>query len=775
MFNGIPGFGHFLARRRVSALLATVAALLVLLALAIHFTPRPQIESSFGGATVSLAADRAWTLLPGQCSTVRWTLEGIQSIYINGEGNVGSGELEFCPKPNDMTVAFEITAADGETRNLTFIIQGLPAAIEAWLLFLALLLPLLIAGYYLATMRLGGPPIAHPSLLLLLVALLPLGLLLQTAQPTFIASVLDRLGQVFRSHAWQALGALLAGLIYAPLALQALRQCRARGKTGDLAAAAAFFVVALLLYAPAGFDSIGQWETWTTQSFFEGRPAKAEHEVIARFWIFVPHALAMAISPDAFAGYHLVNLCLFWCMMAAFYAVLRQLRAPAWLAFLVTILFLVYPVNSRLMSIRSIAMTFGKVSLLAAIALILDCRKNPSRLKLLGVWLALLFNVGSYEIALVIILVAPLLWWWQAPRSRWRNINLTVVWYLAPVAKAAHLLLLLMDGRFFYGVWFISGPSASDHITLDKLGNYVERVASVYRRAFVDGWGEALQSISQNSQVALTAATLALVGGVAAYQALNCEREWRFPPHKRVLGATLAGLLFILPSIGVLMWLSKQAGDLWRMYVYVPIGAAIAAAALIVLVSAPIKRIRQRLALVIGLSLLLTWPGLSRLYLQQAAIQQNANAKAGVLRQIVEQAPSFHENAHLMLFTTMSGEDLEQEGVRELRYNMFESAMYMLYQERRPVVSFLCIAGQGCSRDDTFLQYTSRDFLGADEDYRDVVMFQLHDDLRVELLRELPLELRERPVNRYDPERLIDFSAPVPPRARTLLGAAWRD
>ena len=206
------------------------------------------------------------------------------------------------------------------------------------------------------------------------------------------------------------------------------------------------------------------------------------------------------------------------------------------------------------------------------------------------------------------------------------------------------------------------------------------------------------------------------------------------------------------------MWLSKHGGGQWRMYVYVPIGAAIFVSGLVLLASAPIRRIRRRQALVVGLSLLLIWPGLSRLYRQQAAIQDSASAKAGVLRNIVEQAPAFHEGAHLMLFTTMSGEALEQAGVREMRSNMFESAMYMLYQERRPIVSFLCIFGHGCSCDDTFLQYISRDFLGDEEDYSDVVMFQLHDDLRVELLRELPPELRaarQQPIRPRAPDRLL--------------------
>ncbi|MYD11952.1 MAG: hypothetical protein F4X02_18135 [Chloroflexi bacterium] len=65
----------------------------------------------------------------------------------------------------------------------------------------------------------------------------------------------------------------------------------------------------------------------------------------------------------------------------------------------------------------------------------------------------------------------------------------------------------------------------------------------------------------------------------------------------------------------------------------------------------------------------------------------------------------------------------------------------------------------------------SRDFLSAVEDYADVVIIQLHEDMRVEL----PPELRERAVNRYDPERPVDAAAPLPPRARSLLAAAWRD
>lgn len=761
--------------RRTSALLALILAQLILLALLIALKPAPRIDAAFGSATVALSADRAWTILPGQCASVSWELEGIASVYVNDEGKVGHGATDFCPTPSSMEVSFNITAASGETRSFSFIVQGLPAAMQAWLIFLGLLLPFLVAAYYLLTLRLHQPSATDLTPLLLLAALFLLGLLIQTAQPTFIANVLDHLIGLFRRRSWQELGVVLAGLIFLPLIFQALRRGLQRGMTGELAAVGAFFLVALLLFAPTGFESIGQWESWTFQSYLEGRPAKAENEVIVRFWFIVPHALAIALSPDSFAGFHLVNFFLIWGTLIAFYAILRQLEAPPWLAFLATILFLIYPVNSRLMSLRSIVMTYGKLSLFAAFYLMLDSRERLSRLRLLGVWLALLFNVGSYEIALVIIVVAPLLWWWREPRRYWRNINLTAIWYLVPLAKAAHILLMLMDRRFFYGSWFISGPHVRDQVTLDKIGEYIDRVFSVYRRTFFDGWGEALNAVGQNDAIALTAATLALVGVVSAYLARKTEVEWQFPPRRSILSAMLAGFLFILPSIGVLMWLGKHAGDLWRMYVYVPIGAAIFVTGLALLISAPIKSARLRQAFVIGLSLLLIWPGLSRLYVQQRAIQQSANAKAGILRQIVEQAPAFHEGAHLLLFTTLSADDLEQRGVREMRDNMFDSAMYMLYQDRRPIVSFMCIYGLGCSRDDIYLQYVDRDFLGAAETYSDVVMFRLHDDLRVELLRELPLELRERESDLYDPERLIDASAPLPERALSLLASVWRE
>lgn len=755
---------------KTSALFALIAVQLVLLGVAIHFTSAPRIVSSFDGATVEIAADRSWTILPGECATVRWDLEGIQSVYVNGAGKVGRDEMAFCPSPNVTSLSFKITAGNGETRHFLLDIQNLSASTLSWLTMLALLLPLFAAFFYLLRMRLTEPIGMGSAAVLALAALLLLGLLIQTARPRIIADALDGLRAVFTSQSWHLFGSVLAGAVFVPLGIQEFRRSMISRMRADLIVVGAFLAAILLLFSTAGFDSIGQWETWPLQAYFEGRPSKAEAELISRFWLLAPHALASAISPDSFTGYHVVHLCMFWGMMAFFYGILRQLSVAPWLAFLAAVLFLAYPVNSSLMSLRSIVMTFSKLSLLVAIYLILDSRANVSRLRLLGVWLALLFNLGTYEISFVIIAIIPILWQ-RDSRQLWRNVNLTIIWYLVPVMKVAHLLLLNLNDTSYYGGWHFAAAPAGGSFTLDTVRYYFDIIAHAYLRTFVYGWQEALDGIGQNDWMAPTLATLGLIGIVAVYLTRGIRPE-DFPSRREAFMAFLSGTLFVLPSIGVTMWVARRAFGLWRMYVYAPIGGAIAMLALVALLASPLKIIPFRKAFIIALSLILIFAGLSRLYVQQGWFVDSANAKARILMQIVEQAPYFDAGARLMIVTGMSSVELRAGGIKELHSNMFDSAMYMLYQEGRPSVAFLCMFDENCGSSDIAVE---SDFLDSASDFRDVVMFYLHDDLRVELLLELPAELSDRDNSKYDPLRLIDTAAPIPPRALSMLASAGRN
>ena len=217
------------------------------------------------------------------------------------------------------------------------------------------------------------------------------------------------------------------------------------------------------------------------------------------------------------------------------------------------------------------------------------------------------------------------------------------------------------------------------------------------------------------------------------------------------------------------MWLEGYNSDLWRIYLYVPIGAAIVVHSLVGLVMAPISNIRVRKAIMIGLWLLLMLPAYSRLILQHEHYQNSANKKTKILLQMVEQASAFDPEANVIMLTDRGYRELAENHIHELWTNMLDAAFYVLYQDGHPRSAVLCSIDDYCHVHDTAMGEFR--LIGA-ADYSKIVFFRLHDDFSVELLRDLPPELSSTQNDSYDPDRLIDSSAPLPPRAITMLGAA---
>ncbi len=385
--------------------------LLVLLALTIVGTPSPQIDTEFSGARINISADRAWSIFPGDCLTLRWEVEGIKSIYIDGQGKIGWGEMAFCPTFDHVSPKIDITSQNGATRVFTLDIYLLPTELLISLLFIAIILPFALALYYVWIHQLDNPPPSPvPVLIIFFIAVIVC--LLGVAGGIFsVRQILRSLGDLFATPAWQTFGFAMAVCIFIPLIFESLRRGIRRKAKNDFVAIGGFFLFLLLLYLPFGIESIGHWEEWVFRAYLEGRPSKTSIELVARFWILVPHVASIVISPDSHVGFHLVNFLMFWGKMVLFYGILRKLNLAPLLAFMTTVLFLVYPVNSGLMSLRSFGYTFNILSLLAAVFLTLSYLEHSNRLRLLGIWLALLFNVASAEIAYVLIVIIPILWW----------------------------------------------------------------------------------------------------------------------------------------------------------------------------------------------------------------------------------------------------------------------------------------------------------------------------------------------------------------------------
>ena len=493
-----------------------------LLLLTLLNTPAPAIDLVFGDTTIKMAADRAWTYFPGGCVNISWELEGIKSLYIEGEGKIGQGEIPYCPSINVTSPLIEVTASNGIYRRIDLDIHHLPDLIFYLVGFVGLVGSCLLAAFYLRFHR-PDRPLPMYWLLMGTLILSVIGATIRL-RPTHLPILDEDTGEVavrfwaendrllfphecvkvwwsvvghnelkFNGTAvpaadfvgngnhcaedgdratlevlsnegnrrlyelpipslfssthtpapiflWSVLAILLCLIVYVPWIVQAIRSSWGRGLKKDLLAAAGCLFFVLMLYLPFGFSSAGHWEEWIIRGYFEsGTPSFYRTEAVSRFFVMIPHAIAHLLSPDSFVGYHLVNLLMYSGSMILLYGILRHFGMSPLYAFLTSILYMAYPVNSALMTLRRLPNNFSVIALFAAIFLILDYSKRPKRSTLLGLWLSLMFSVYTNETGFAIILAVPLLWWLRQRRLNWRNLNLTAIWYLAPAFKLAYI------------------------------------------------------------------------------------------------------------------------------------------------------------------------------------------------------------------------------------------------------------------------------------------------------------------------------------------------
>jgi len=569
------------------------------------------------------------------------------------------------------------------------------------------------------------------------------------------------------------LGIILSLLIYAPLLIRHLRESRSRGARADLLSILGCFFVVFVMQLPFGFDSNGHWEEWIVHGYTEGGTLSFyATEAVSRPFLMVPHTLAYMISSETFIGYHLVNFLQYAGRMALLYIILRQLGVSPLYAFLTAILFMFYPVNDNLMTLRRLPKNFSVLTLLLATALFLDYCRHPRRLTLLGMWLALLFCVNSNETGYAVVLVVPLLLWLRERRLTWRAVNLSVIWYIVPAFKLMSVAFLLAVGRDFDQSGLLSADAASQAPSSTVIDTMVEVLGIVYPQTFVHGWRDALDSLALNLWWLPTVVIAAGVGLIAWHHIRQQALE-PAPSAKRLGVSAIGGLLLILAAVGVLMWIPLYREDPWRMYLYVPIGAAIAVFSLIMLLTAPMRDRRLRDLAVAGACLALLMPTASRLFAQQNRFVESAYTKARILRQIIEIAPAVAPNTQVVLVTEYDHIEMGERDIKDFIHNdMLNSALRVLYQDHAPELAYGCHSLKYCgefSGDETiFSSRAPGDLLAR------TLVFALADDYTVELVEDPAAWLKLNGVAPYDADALYDAEAPLPPRAETMLSAALR-
>ena len=739
-------------------LLALVLALALVVGLAAWLAPPPKLSIEYNDTTVEINAEKAWIVWPNECLRIRWIYDGGLPIHVDGREWHESGEQQFCPTILATSPKVEFSPhLSGEYRSYTLTIFYLPEFVANLVGVAAIPFLALFGLQYLWVNDVRRPPRFQVALFATVVLALCISLLRISEVEFTVVGMLATLRNMITDRRWQVGGVIVTMVFYAVLALWSLAAVLRNRRYTDCIAVGGFFLVVALLYLPFGFATVAQWDTWTYRAYHENLPwPQLERELASRPFAPIPFIIALLIESESFVGSNVVYALLLWMKTGLLYIILRKMNIHRFFAFLIVILFLAYPVDTRVMSVQSTMPLFSFVSFLTATYLVLHYAAKPTRAKLIGIWLSLSLCIGVYESAYALIVVAPLLWWRRTRNMMWLNLNLTFIWYIVPAAKAAYIFLLLSTRRTFYQSGFFS--SGSEIALGDLFSQTIGRLLEVYLRSFAFGWVEALHSVQQNPWLSLTVVMCGVLGALAwlIWRTDKCARV----PENRQLGLTLVtGLLLVLPSVGVLIWIDYYNNELRGLYLYIPVAAAIVLSCLIALLTAPIAKNRHRNAAIAGLCLLLMLPGLSRLLLQHEHYVTSANNKARILAQIAQLAPAIESQTRVLVLSEMSSEEFHDKHIEAFTSTALGHALYVIYEGQGSGRGSICPSIENCFP-----------LLHRQEYLKDTIVFTLDRDLNLELVKEPSTMLEAFVGIEYDVSLLYKADAPVPSRAYSMLG-----
>ncbi len=516
----------------------------------------------------------------------------------------------------------------------------------------------------------------------------------------------------------------------------------------------------LLLWLPFSFNVGPTMDDWF---FFANGERGFAWGVPTRPLLGLAHGIAQMLTPGSFIGSNLILAALIMGRSLAVYGILRRLGVNAAVALVTAALTLTFPADSGVFYRGALTVYVSGLAYLIAVYCLLAALDQPRLRWYVGMWLALLVCVMSYEAQYVLIALTPALLWLVRPRldARWRA--LTLRWYLFPVLWAV-----------YYAITALTTPAALSYqadirapLTPQAL---VETFAFVYDQHLLSAW---LASVAQplNLTYSLVAAAAGLLVSSAALvmqyykeeaALVNPVRRHVTPLHMLMIGVVVigAGIAVYLPS--------TVRTETLRTYFVTSVGGALVFSALFAGLS---HRIHTRLPLIIGSGILVAL-GMFGLLHQHAGYQQRSAAQQRFLVDFARIVPQPATNTGIAVIFESTDE----------MFALFQSAwrfpqmFIVLYGDpwvaavACPATSFdLPLDQQPCQFNDEGIYAQITQGVWWQRPY-DRLIVMMYDGGTFEIVDDITPYAADIPqAAAYDPEALIDRSLPLPPRACTLF------
>lgn len=476
-----------------------------------------------------------------------------------------------------------------------------------------------------------------------------------------------------------------------------------------------------------------------------------------RPFVMLPWEVSALLASDSFVGTQLVLIVLFLGKGMFLFFILRHLKVgDSLLAFLVAVLFVIYPADDGLFTLRA----FGRHSavfffLLAFLLLVLASKFNKN---IYLIFMALAQGIACFtaEAGALLSFVAPFVLLYFPNSSRHRRIAIAAIWYLILVMS---LVFILVNGAGYQTMRFEQGYTTNGSF-LDEV---IDSNLQAYEHAYIFAWQQAFASLGHAIPYLTYAfvVTLVFLCGSWAVKRLFIDDEYvslsspGFFWLMLIVGFGVFGLGFFPYSLTDLRY------NTWRVFYYSAIGASLFWGVIFRRITIQFGAWRDSIFIFIG-SVLVFFSATHGL-VQHADFVTESQYQQRVLGSITEQVPAVEPGViFVFLVDSMRNRPFPNDQVvaRALGwvYDRVDGNWVRgvsCYKEKNNCI----FTNSGILIDSIAIKKLSREY-----DYNEVIIFSYHNDHYMTLLTDIPEELIPgMDVVGYDPYSHISY-IPFPER-----------